>query len=253
MNYTKTLLSSIILLALTLSTSSVSAIETDAELAVRISALRTAYVELKAEVDAGTLTQEEARAQWQLLIDEVRAEKEAFFEEKRAQIEVRLEAVEEKNPERAALIKQRIDAMKERQEERAEKRVELRAQIESGEITRQEANKVRVDFVKDQHEQYLELRANLKDQRLELRNGNIENRTGYLEIEEIKGNATERNVGGYIKIDDVKGEAQANVRVKPVPLDPFGMNALELFPQMKGDIQRATDYNSSRSNRTTNN
>ncbi|MCA9352860.1 hypothetical protein KC901_01620 [Patescibacteria group bacterium] len=155
---------------------SVSALESHNELEARITELRAVHADLKAQVEAGDITIEEAREQWHALIAELRAEKDAFFEKKRAQIEDRYETLAERNPERAEILKEHIDAMLTRHQERVEERAELRAKVEVGEITRKEAREMKVDFVKDQHEKYQTIREDLRDKRQDLRDERMEDR-----------------------------------------------------------------------------
>ncbi|MCA9352539.1 hypothetical protein KC901_03530 [Patescibacteria group bacterium] len=161
----------------------VMAIETDAELQTRIAELRQSHADLKAQVEAGELTVEEARETWRTLLEEARAEKEAFFETKRQQIEDRYEQMVENNPERAEIFKQHINAMRDRHEARVENRAELRAQVAAGEITRQEANNMRVEFVQQQRDNAREFRADLKEQRQERRDEFMESRDDRLDRE----------------------------------------------------------------------
>ena len=251
--------------------------ETDANAEVtvdaRISELRAIHADLKAQVEAGTLTVEEAREKWQALIAEARTEKEAFFEKKRAQIEDRYQQMVENNPERAEIFKEHIEGMRDRHQARVEKRTELRAKVEAGEITRQDANRMRVEFVKTQRDNFQELRANVKEKRQDLRERRQDNRS---DIRDERPDA--RAVNGYIKIDDVKGEVQDRANpnrpaVRPAAGAPNLLDsAASLGAQGRLDINRppvqvrpvvnvgangavrpavrATDYNSSRSNKS---
>lgn len=261
MKYTHILFSTLLIGTFAISGFSVSALETEAELQMKITNLREIHAELKAEVDAGTLSKEDARARWHNLLEEARAEKEAFFEKKRAEIEARYEIILEKNPERAEIFKEHIDAMKERHEARVEERAELRAKVEAGEITRQEANTMRVEFIKNQQHNFQELKADLKERRMHFQEQNAEAR-GFIKLMDVKGESDDKQKSrGYIKIQgvegetratnflefgDVKGETRDDTRarleagvVRPIGFDPMGTRALQAFPDIKADINAA--------------
>lgn len=143
--------------------------ENTLNLQAKMAELRETHADLKAQVEAGTLTKEEAREQWKEIISEARAEKEAFFEEKMKKINAKYEELLKKNPERAALLKERIDSANKRREEAQEKREELRAKVESGEITKAEARQAKIDFVKTQRDAYTATREDIKERGTELR------------------------------------------------------------------------------------
>tara|TARA_B100001179_G_scaffold230831_1_gene219290 strand:- start:573 stop:1406 length:834 start_codon:yes stop_codon:yes gene_type:complete len=264
MKYTHILFSTLLIGAFGISGFSVSALETEAELQMKITNLREIHAELKAEVDAGTLSKEDARARWYELLEEARAEKEAFFEKKRAQIEARYKAMLENNPERAEIFKEHIDAMKERHEARVEEHAELKAKIETGEITRQEANTLRVEFIKNQQNNFKELKADLKERRMHFQEQNAEAR-GFIKLMDVKGESDDKQKSrGYIKIQGVEGEARATNflelgdikgetrndaqarleagAVGSIGFDPVGTRALQAFPDIKADINAAANF-----------
>jgi polyhydroxyalkanoate synthesis regulator phasin len=131
--------------------------------------LRETHKELKAQVSAGEITKEEARAEWKELIESFRDKKESFFNDRIEKIQEKYKEVLETNPERAEMIKERIDLAKERHSNAAEKRDELRAQVTAGEITKEEAREQRVDFVKAQKADAKDLRDRFQEKRQELR------------------------------------------------------------------------------------
>ena len=193
----------LVALALGLGVHTVMAIETDVELQTRIAELRQAHADLKAQIEAGELTVEEARA-----------EKEVFFENKRQQIENRYKQLVENNPERAEIFKEHIDAMRDRHEARVENRVELRAQIEAGEITRQEANKMRVEFVQQQRDDAREFRADLQEKRQEFRDNFVESRDDRLDRELVRPIDPLRP-DGTRPVEPVRPSTGLNVDIRP--------------------------------------
>lgn len=265
MKYTHILFSVLLAGVFALSAFPALAIDTEAELHVKITNLREIHAELKAEVDTGTLSKEDARARWHNLLEEARAEKEAFFEKKRAEIEARYEGMLENNPERAELFKEHIDAMKERHEARVEERAELKAKIEAGEITRKEANTLRVDFIQNQQQNFQKLKADLKERRIHFQEQNPDAR-GFIKLMDVKGESDDKQKSrGYIKIQgvegetrktnflefgDVKGESQSNTNnarlekgeIRPVGFDPMGIRSLQAFPDIKADINAAANF-----------
>ena len=140
--------------------------QTDEEsLQTRTIELRETHQELKAQVDAGEITKEEAQAEWKELLEAFRTEKEAFVQERMEKIESKYQEVLEKNPEAAALLKERMDAASERRAIVTEKRDEIRAQVESGEITKSEARIQKNDLAKTQKEVYQSIRSDIQERR----------------------------------------------------------------------------------------
>ena len=135
----------------------------------RIAELRETHKELKAQVQAGEITAEEARATWQDLVAKARAQKEAFFEARIERVEAKYQQLLENNPERAEIFKEHIDAARKRHGEIVAKRDELRAKVDSGEVTQQEANRMRIDFMKEQRNKFQEIRADVQAKRKKLR------------------------------------------------------------------------------------
>lgn len=200
--FTKLIIGSVFALALLISGPQAFAQEDTSSLRDKIAELRETHKDLKAQVEAGELTAEEARAQWQDMMAEVRAEKEAHFEAKIERVEAKYAEILENNPERAAIFKEHIDAVKERREEAVEKRNELRSKVESGEITRKEATQMRVEFAKTQKEKFQDIRNSVKEKRNDYRALNKENRP-------TTGARPAGGVGqraGFVKNSDIDGE-----------------------------------------------
>lgn len=104
-----------------------------------ISGLRAQHADLKAQVEAGDMTKEEARALWATAKEEAQVVKEAHFTARLAKTQERIAQVALKNPERALELQERSDAMVERRTERHAKLDVIRTRVQSGEITREEA------------------------------------------------------------------------------------------------------------------
>ena len=173
---TQLLAGSLVALAFVVLGSQAYAFESAADIQARLAELREVHADLKAQVEAGEITPEEARAQWQALLAEARAEKDAYFAEKMEKVQDRYEMIAERNPEAAELLKERIDLAMQRRDEHLEKRAELRAQVASGEITRDEARQAKLQFYQDQRMIYQEARQDIRERARELRGGEEFNR-----------------------------------------------------------------------------
>jgi len=71
------------------------------------------------------------------------------------------------SPERAALLRGYIDTAKDRRDTVLKKSVELKQKIESGAITRKEAQHQKVEFAKTQRANFQEIKNGLKEKRKE--------------------------------------------------------------------------------------
>ena len=131
----------------------------------KMASLRETHAELKAQVEAGEITKDEAKEQWQELIAGVRSEKEALFEARMEKIQEKYESLLETDPERAEALQERIENAQARRAEMEEKRAELKAQVEAGEITRQEAFEIKKEYLQEQREAYGEAREKFKSRR----------------------------------------------------------------------------------------
>ena len=137
--------------------------ETGADMQSIVSRLRTAHQELKAQVNAGEITREEAHSKWLQMIADARAKKDAHYADRMAKAKAKIEKIAEKNPERAAQLRERVDNI-------ARQRASLRAERESitdgvmnGEINREEAHRLRTDIRQEQAEK----KARIETQRAE--------------------------------------------------------------------------------------
>ncbi len=139
--------------------------ETGAELQAIVAGLRAEHQSLKAQVDAGEITKEEAHAIWQARIKEVRVAKEEHYAARMEKAQARIARISEKNPEVGAKLQTRLD---ESVAKRAAWKAELggiREQIKSGEITREQAQEIRAE-VRSEQKDY---KADLKIKRDQLR------------------------------------------------------------------------------------
>lgn len=115
------------------------------EIAQEINGLRAKHSALKAQVDTGEITAEEARAQWQVMIDDVRGKKKAAFDNRIDKIQARYERIYERNPELAEKLKARIESAHSRRVEVAENRRVLNQRVRDGDITREEAREMHLE------------------------------------------------------------------------------------------------------------
>jgi hypothetical protein len=236
---------------------SAQALSTAAELQAKISALREVHVELKAQVQTGILDIEDARNRWQNLVQEIRVEKEELFKQRMQNIQEKYENFADKNPERAELVKERIDASIERRTEIQSKRIELQAQVQAGAITHRESLQIKKDFLDNERKKIQNIRQSIDEKRQErgyIKLGDIKGEAranNFIKIDDIKGESSAR---GYVKFEGVDGESRAKTtntikleqpkripvgEVRPVDFDLTGFNALQAFPAIKADINAA--------------
>jgi len=133
--------------------------------------LREQHQELKVQVDAGTLTKEDARAEWKALVETFRAEKDSYIQLRVQKVQERYQSVsgeDLENPQRVMLIKQRMQAFEDRRIERKEKYQDIKAKIESGELNLKEAMEIKQEFRKSQAEGIKDSFRALKQQDLQL-------------------------------------------------------------------------------------
>jgi polyhydroxyalkanoate synthesis regulator phasin len=136
--------------------------------------LRADHAELKNQVDAGELTKEEAKELWQEKIAEAREAKEEFFSERVAKTEAKIAEIAENNPERAALLEERLATTEERREEQKVKREAVREQIQSGEITREEAVLIKKEARQENIQERTENKEAFEEKRAELKEARVE-------------------------------------------------------------------------------
>jgi hypothetical protein len=213
-------------LALLLSSSNTYAQENSKILRNNISELREIHKDMKVQVGAGKLSVEDARARWEALVAQARAEKEAFFSVKMNQIEVKYQEVLERNPERAALLKEYIDMAKERRDKTSDKRVELEVKIKSGDITKKEARQQKIEFAKTQRDDFQEIKNNLQKKRREIQaNGSNTIEARQVGRQNVEMNSLEEN-----RREQNRREIQANGsntrEARQVGRQNVGMNSL---------------------------
>lgn len=123
---------------------------TETEIRSSLVELRMFHTELKAQVDAGTLSPAEARVQWHQALERVRALKKNYFDARIAAISDRLSRVSVQNPERLIQLETQVEAVKERRAYVEQASVALNARVESGELQRQQAHQLKVDLLRSQ-------------------------------------------------------------------------------------------------------
>jgi len=101
--------------------------------------LQEEYDSLKAQVDSGDMTVEEALELWQGVMDEAWAQKEAFFEARMGRLVSRIETVAEDDADRATLLEEQLATLQERRQQR----LEIHTKLRSGEINFEEAQQLR--------------------------------------------------------------------------------------------------------------
>lgn len=138
--------------------------QTDAtvDLQAEIDALQATKAEIHTQVEAGTLTKEEAKVMWTEKIDKVRSLKDEVFTTRMLKIQEKFAARAAEHPENAAEISQKLNeitamAQTQRTESKAFSK-EVRAKVKSGEMTKEEAKA-----------QVSEMRKTMKTQREESR------------------------------------------------------------------------------------
>ena len=130
------------------------------------------HAALLEQVEAGEITKEEAYNAWQELVDELRTEKDKYFNNRMEAIQEKIEMIAEKNPERAAVLEEKMTTAQERRQERTQMRSQIREQVQSGEITREQA---RVRFGELQSEAQ-QTRIMLREDATGFEAGKMENR-----------------------------------------------------------------------------
>lgn len=229
---------------------SVLAVNTTAELELKISALRATHIELASKIQAKEITKEEAQNLWRRDLMQVRAAKEKLFEKRMDHIQAKYMKFAEKKPQRAVLVKERINASLEARAEVKAKRMEVQSNAQAGVISRVQALEIKKNLLQEN-------KAVLQNVHQKI-NAKREAR-GYVKLESIKGETRqnarmqvdltndELNAKAFIKVKGIEGEAlkQNNARtsgaVRNIGFDPVGLKALEAFPDIKADINAAVD------------
>lgn len=151
----------------------------------RMQELQTIHAELKEQVNAGEITREEAIAEWQSLIADLRTEKDRLIEERKADIENRVTTaiakLEAEDPEKAEALAARYEEVLARRADYQAERSAIRAQIEAGEITREEAVMERKQLNEEYRATVKNTAAEYRNDRKTERNQNAEDRMNGLE------------------------------------------------------------------------
>lgn len=151
--------------------------EVGAEIKAQIQELREEHQELKAQVEAGDITKEEARESWKASLAEIRAAKEAYFADRMENMKEKYENLAENHPELAERIRNRFEKKQEERETRNAERKTLHESLRSGEID--------MDTYK---ERVGELRAAWREGRQEDRENFAEFREGVKERRDARNN-----------------------------------------------------------------
>ncbi len=128
-------------------------IKANVDLKKEIEAAKKYKAELIAEVKAGKVSKEEAKAKWSAKIQEVKAKKKAYFEARFKRLEEKKEKLEKIAPEVAKKIENRLALIKEKKEKISKVRMELKAEVEAGKISKKELRekmKVEVKAVREE-------------------------------------------------------------------------------------------------------
>ena len=218
-------------------TGGVSFAQEDVEWKEKISELRVQHTELKASVDAGEITAEEAREKWSTILSEFRAAKDTHFEARVAKSEERVSQIAEKNPEAAERLQGRIDQTVERREADNAQRAELRQQLENGEITREKVKEIRVEKAQE----YTEIRQDVLKQR-EVRIETFEAKRAELRVErDAKVEEAKERVGGLLADPEVsekrKVEVQERVEEKEAQLEERRVEVDESIQKRKDAVE----------------
>jgi hypothetical protein len=140
-----------------------------ADIRNQIADLKEEHKELRAAVEAGELTREEAIDMWSEKIAEIRNLKEALFDSRIENLNERYEAIAQNNPERAEALEQFLTGMMERRETVKVEREALHAAVKAGEITRAEAYQERRVLHEQARAEREFLRGNFKQRKGEIK------------------------------------------------------------------------------------
>jgi len=164
-----------------------------ADLKTQIEALREERKEIKAKVESGEMTKEEAKVLWAEKMTAIRAAKEAAFNTRITNIQEKFKKRAEENPDKAEVIKAHMTEVNEfiTTQRKAAKAFneDLRAKMKSGEMTREEGKQLR----SEKHEELKEVRQakreEFKEERKEERETIMTEKkeANKKEMEELKG------------------------------------------------------------------
>ena len=160
--------------------------QTDAaDIRAQIADLKEEHKEMRAQVEAGELTKEEAIDMWSEKVQELRTLKDQLFDGRVEKLNERYEAIAKNNPERAEALQDFISEMKERRESVKAEREALHAAIMAGEITREEAREQKKALYEQRKAEREEMREEFKERKEVFKAENAEKR------EEMKAQMSE--------------------------------------------------------------
>ncbi len=205
----------------------------------KIEAAKAEKAELRAQVEAGEITKEEARTQWAEKIAALRAEKEARFQARVDNIKARIAIIAEENPERAAEMTSRLDKALSRREASKAARADIKSKVESGEMTREEAKEAmkaqRASDKEARAETRAETRADYKDQKSKMRKEQAEDRKAYREDMKSQVEA------GTITQEEAKAQIEAKREEAKERADRMIENIREVNPERADKIKERRD------------
>lgn len=138
----------------------------------QIEVLKLEKTELKAQVESGEITREEAKEIWSDKITEIRAAKEAAFETRLETIKTKFAEKAAENPEYSEQINARLEKIttmaSEQKAEAQAFRAEIKAKIQAGELTREEIKEVVQEKIEEQKEERAERQAEAQAAREEV-------------------------------------------------------------------------------------
>jgi hypothetical protein len=167
-NFTQLLLLSLVALPMFTTFAEVSE-PTDVKAAIE--SLRAEKDEIRSQVEDGTITKEEARALWSTKMEELKILKDAQFDQKMAKLQTKFAERAAENPAEADAINDRLARITSFfTNQRASSKAlneEMKAKIENGEITREEAREMRKVSRAEQKGERKEAREAQKSERKE--------------------------------------------------------------------------------------
>ncbi|MEN9852669.1 MAG: hypothetical protein RI996_612, partial [Candidatus Parcubacteria bacterium] len=96
--------------------------------------LQAEYDKLKAAVAAGTMTKADAQIAWKKLIADTRTQKKTVFEKRITEITTRYQKLQEKRPEIAAVVQEKVDMLQQKRQEAEAARADIQAKLKAGTI-----------------------------------------------------------------------------------------------------------------------
>ena len=123
-----------------------------------INTLRLEYQRLKDSVLAGTMTREAAQAEWKKLLEQTRAKKKEVFQKRVEKMDDRYSKLKETRPEIAAVVAEKVEELKARRAEVEAKRLDIKAKVDAGTITREQAQQLKKEILVETKERATEAR-----------------------------------------------------------------------------------------------